>query len=126
MIDTGAALENEVLSVQKDAIEAIEYSYYAIEADNRFDVNSYFMESTIIFENYPIEEGLKQIYKGAENTIKDVTIFDQPHIRLIFLCFRLKQRCLNFLLMRMFFKNNIQSLVKQFAEMLHECKESKK
>ena len=127
MIDTGAALENEVLSVQKDAIEAIEYSYYAIEADNRFDVNSYFMESTIIFENYPIEEGLKQIYKGAENTIKDVTIFDQPHGPLNIFVLPFETTLFKFSFNEnVFSKNNIQSLVKQFAEMLHECKESKK
>ena len=72
-------IAEEISKVKMDTIEAIDYSYYALESDSRFDLNEYFMESSIIFENYPIEEGMKKIYQGSEKTMGNVKIFDQPH-----------------------------------------------
>lgn len=123
MIDVGNTFENEVKAVQNDAMEAIEYSYYAIEADDRFDLNRYFMQSTIIFENYPIEEGLKQVYQGAESVINDVTIFDQPHCPLNIFVLPFETTLFKFSFNENVFDSDcIGILAKQFVDMLYDLK----
>ena len=82
MNSIGKSLEKEMSELQKKAMISHEFAYFAIEADDHFNYDNTFIENVVIFENYPIEDGLKQIYQGSEETIKDVTIFDQPHASL--------------------------------------------